>query len=289
MARTVDEIYQGLTDEQASYANLAALAHTDDDLPSLLQDIGSTPSEVGRWSLMKWIFAYGTWLLETLWDGFQAAINDALANKEPGTLPWYKGLAFKFQYGDALIYQNNKWQYATITTANQIVNLCAVTETGGVIRVKAARLAGTVVTPLAANELTALDAYYQLLKFAGPPLTVISDAADRAWIPYTVYYNPLSDQPTVQAAVEAAINGYLAGISGVTRPESFNGVFDLEALDQAIMAVAGVQDIVRGAVQATYGAVPYQPVQRKYATNAGYIVVDPLHPLAATITYLPNS
>jgi hypothetical protein len=85
--------------------------------------------------------------------------------------------------------------------------------------------------------------------------------------------------------VEAAINNYFAQISGVLIPGDFNGVLDLNQLNEAILAVPQVTDTIAGTVQTKYGSLPYADVVRRVSLNAGYCIVDSANPLSTTITY----
>ena len=288
MARSLTQIYQAVIDEKNNQPTLTGLEPTVDSLTTFLSDVGNSPSSVAVWRLWAFVYAVCSWTLETLWDTFMAQVVTTIANQVPGTILWYQNIGFQFQYGDPLVYVNNVWTYATINTAKQIVNLCAAIEQNGGILIKAAILSGGTITPLSSAQLVAFNAYYQKKKYAGPPITCISYAADLLQLPFTVYYDPLADPAVVQTNVEAAVNNYIATISGAVNPALFNGIFDVNAFNAAILAVTQVQDTKMGNLQATYGSLPYSPINVKYQTNAGYATVDPAYPLSATITYLPN-
>ena len=167
----------------------------------------------------------------------------------------------------------------------QIVNRCAAIERGGAILIKAAISSGTTITPLNSAQLAAFSAYFQKIKFAGPALACVSYSADLVKVPYQVFYDPLADLSVVQPLVEAAINNYFAQISGVLIPGDFNGVLDLNQLNEAILAVPQVTDTIPGIVQTKYGSLSYADVVRRVSLNAGYCTVDPANPLSTTITY----
>ena len=294
MARTIQQIYTNFITEKNTYSNLSTMVPTNDDLASLLQDIGSTPSTVAVWRLWVYLFRYGVWTLETLWDTFLANVNALIAAQEVPTLLWYQTRAFAFQYGDALIQQAGKFIYNPIVAAHQIVARCAAIETPGVVTIKTAKLIGGVLTPLITAEIAALQSYFGRIKPAGINVVCVSFSPDIVNCPVTIYYDPLIMDNTGQLIatpgtypVIDAINGYLAFISGVANQAQFNGALNLTQLNDAIQAAIGVKDLILGDVQATYGSLPYATIVREYLTNAGYCIIDPAHPLIATITYLP--
>ena len=289
MARTLTVIYGSIVAEKNTMPTLSGLVPSVDNLPQLLTDTGNSPSTVAVWRLWAFIMAAAIWTFETIMDRFQALIVSIIAQTEPGTILWYQQQAFIFQYGISLVWLNGKWQYPSVNTAAQIVNRCAAIEQGGGILIKAAIASGSTINPLSTPQLNSLTSFYQKIKFAGPPLSVVSYAPDTLWIPYTVYYDPVADPIVVQAAVEAAINAYISQISGVLIPGDFNGVFDLNQLNEAILAVPQVTDTIPGNVQSTYGSLPYAPVVRKVALNAGYCIIDPSYPLSSTITYTADN
>jgi hypothetical protein len=261
--------------------SLSGLLPTVENLPQLLTDLGNSPSRVAVWRLMCYIVAVSMNTLETLWDSFLNVVNTTIANKIPGTLLWYQQQAFIFQYGDPLTLINNKWQYATVTPANRIVNRCAAIERGATgILIKAAIFDGTSIAPLSAPQLVAFNAYYQKIKYAGPAITCVSYTADLLRLSYTIYYDPLVDLAVLQPAVEAAINNFIGNLT-------FNGVYNLTAQTDAIQRVPGVVDPRLTDAQATYGLLPYAPIIGQYASNAGYLSIDPAYPLSTTITYVP--
>jgi hypothetical protein len=293
MARTLSQIYQSIIDEKNTKASLVGLLPSVDSLTLLLQDLASSPSAVAVWRLWCFIMAACMWVHEGLWDVFKADVETIIANKEPGTLKWYQNIGFLFQYGDPLIWvtdasgENGKYVYAVIDPAKQIVNRCATIERSGSVVIKAAIEAGGVISSLTAPQLVALNAYYQKMKYAGPPLVCESNNPDTLKIYYTVYYDALADLTELKPAVEDAINNYLAVISGVSNPDLFNGRLTLSKLTDAIQKVTNVTDPRLTDAQGTYGGNPYTAITGEYNSNAGYCIIDPAFPLSTTITYEP--
>jgi hypothetical protein len=196
-------------------------------------------------------------------------------------LRWYQEQAFAFQCGYELTWNSTtrKYEYATADAAAKLVKLCSVTEPGGVVRIKVADVVGGVVQALTTPQLSALQAYFNLIKYPGK-LVCVSYSADLLKIYGTIKYNPLVDVAQVQTDVQQAINSYIKGLP-------FNGRFNITQLIDNVQAVTGVDDFTSVQVSTKYGALAYQAVSDEYQTYAGYAQIDPAFLLVDTLTYTP--
>lgn len=280
MARTFQQIYDQMANEKSTMANLTGLQPGIDDSQALLTQL-TTTSRVARWRLVYVVVAFAIMTLEVLFDLFRADVNDTISRFRPGTLRWYQQKAFEWQYGDELTWNDTerKYEYVTIDESKQLVKLCSVTEPGGVVRIKAATLAGDTVVKLSAPQLASLNAYFARVKYPGPVACVSYDA-DLLKVYATIKYDAIVDLDQLKQDVEAAIQGYCKGLP-------FNGRFNINTLTDKIQQVTGVVDPVDCTVSTKYGGLPYSLVNDEYQTYAGYAQIDPLFPLSVTITYLP--
>ncbi len=287
MAKSIQQYYDELIAEKQSFSSLNGLTPVSETNQQLLQDLSST-SKVSVWRLMMWIFAFGSWVIDSLFDRHKAEVNEIVANAIPGTAKWLRAEIFKFQYGDSLQWIDNKYQYAVIDATKQIVKYCAVIEVGGQVRIKVAKDNNGQPTPLTSAELTALTDYVNQIKFAGTNSAVTSNAADKLKLALKIYYDPqvlnpdgtlISDGTT--KPVENAVNDYLNNLP-------FNGTLYVNRLTDTIQAAQGVEEPYITTIEATYGNLPYQPVTESYQADAGYIVIDPNYPLSNNITYIAN-
>lgn len=287
MAKSIQQYYDDLIAEKQTFNSLNGLTPVSDTNQQLLQDLSSN-SKVAVWRLMIWIFAFGSWVIDSLFDRHKAEVNEIVANAIPGTAKWLRSEIFKFQYGDSLQWIDNKYQYAVIDPAKQIIKYCAVIEVGGQVRIKVAKDNNGQPTPLTSAELTALTDYVNQIKFAGTNSAVTSNAADKLKLILKIYYDPqvlnpdgtlISDGAT--KPVENAVNNYLSNLP-------FNGTLYVNRLMDAIQSAEGVVEPYITTIEATYGNLPYQPVTESYQADAGYLVIDPSYPLSNNITYVAN-
>lgn len=224
MARTIDTIYQSLLTEKNANTTLSAQ----------LTNVSAT----ARYKLLFYVIAVAVHLLETLFDAHKAEVNDQSLKMIPGTPRWYYEKCLEFQYGDALVWQNNKFEYAVIDATKQIVKRVAISEFPGTIIVKVAKDGSALTTP----ELDAFKAYISKVKFAGSFLQVTSYSADLIKVHITVKYNPLLMSSTGllisdgSNAVQTAINSFLSAIT-------YGGILNKTELIDAIQKAEGVLDV----------------------------------------------
>jgi len=287
MARSITEIYDSIVLEKSNQTQLQALQPNIDNSQNLLQDL-SSPSKVANWRLFYWVTAVAIWVLEKLFDNHVIEINDKLNSKIPGTPQWYKEQALIFQYGDNLTFIDNKFQYATVDDTKKVVDKCAIVEQNGLVIVKTAKDNNGNLEPLSSQEHTAFMSYMNKIKFAGTKINFINDNADMLKIAYNIYYNPLVLAPNGSLLsdssifpVEDAINDYLSNLE-------FNGDLVLSRLTDKIQLAPGVEDQELITAEAKYGSFSYQPINVKYSSNAGYMIIDPAFPLNTQLNYIAN-
>jgi hypothetical protein len=252
MARSINEIYSSLIAEKANHTELDGL---------------TSSSSTAIWRLILYIVAVAHYTLEGIQDAFRTEIEDILTTHRVGGLEWYREQALAFQYGDNLVWQNNRWEYAVIDATKQIITRAAAVEAGGTIFLKVAKDNG----PLSAPELAAFKNYVKKFKFAGCKVNVISYAADKLSLKLQIWYNAqlidsdgvlISDGAT--KPVEAAIIAYNNNLQ-------FNGIVNLTALVDALQAATGVDDAIITEAKAGV-AVPLSSISNNnYQTEAGYI------------------
>ena len=279
-ALTIQQYYDILAAEKATFASLAALQPNIDDSQTMLADL-TTPSKVARWRLELWIGAFLSWVIATAYDRFVAEVDAKAATAAPGTLQWLrKQLINLFQNGYELEFVNDAPGYSTIDPAARIVIQAAVTQNAnGLVTVKVAKDDGSGgLTPLSPSELLAVDAFVGMIKDAGTVHTSLSLYADLLKLLGTIIYNPLLGLPAIQTAVTAAINAYLRNLP-------FNGKVNINSLMDAIQAVPGVVGVVLPTFDAADAGGLYSTYGYDYQTLAGYIVEDPANTFVTTITW----
>ena len=280
MARTIQQIYDSIIAEKQTLSSLNGLTPNPETYVNFLSQLASS-SRVAIWRLFAYIIAVAIYTTEVLWDLFKKDIEEIAAQAEAGTVRWYQERVLDFQFGDVLIYADGKYQYAVLDDSLKVVKRCAVVERpDGVVFIKTAKLdSGGLPIPLDSPELTALTAYMQQIKFAGTFLSVNSFNADTLKLYYDIYYSAELDLTTVQTAVYAAVQSFIANLP-------FNGALNINKLTDALQALTGVKDPKFNSAAATYGALPYTAFDREYLSNAGYLEIDGAFPLSSTFNFI---
>ena len=273
MARTIPQLQAVLATARAARPELAPL---------------TSPSATALYRLVEYVVAVAQWAHETLWDRFQADVNTVVARAPVGTPGWYADRALQFQQGDTLQVLDNVIGYPAGSTGARMIARAAAKEnkqTGKLlVKVAASGPAPGTLAALDAPTLTQVKGYFDRLQFAGTRLEVVSRDADRLQLTGQVYYDPLLAVPALQAAVRAALAGYLATLD-------FAGQVYVAKLEDAIQFVAGVRDVVLTTAAARVGAAAPAAFPRIYETAAGYIVEEDTAGLTFldTLQFIPDA
>jgi hypothetical protein len=269
MARTIAQIQQSIINAKNADTTLSGLTST---------------SNVAIWLLWTYIVAVCQWTLENLFDTHKEEVSNIIATQKPHTLQWYVSLAKLFQYGVTLPPDTDTYPVPSTNPLVVIVKYAAAVELTGLIRIKVAKLSGSVLAPLAAGELTAFSAYMTRVKDAGVRLQLTSGIADNLRLALNIFYDPLVLDSTGArldgtsiTPVKDAINDFLANLP-------FNGLFVLNLLIETLQNIDGVRIGQVASAQAHYGATSYVPITVEYVPDAGYMVLDDPY-FNANITY----
>ena len=284
MAREIKTIYNEMIAEKATMSSLNGLQPASDNAANLLSDL-SSGSKVAMWRLLFYIMAVGIWIHEKIFDTHKAAIELRAAELYVGTVIWYHAQCFLFQFGDTLTWNGTKYNYSTITPANQIIKRASVTEVAGQLVVKVAKLSAGLPIKLTATELNAFTAYLTMVKFAGTNLSVISRDADLLKIYYSVKYDPLVLSASGELLSTAGVYPVQDAINSYIQNLPFDGNLNLTQLTDEIQKAQGVIDPVVGVAEAKYGTLPYSTIVNNYNADAGHMAIDPAFPLSTSITY----
>lgn len=288
MARTISQIYDAIVAEKNTKAELANLVPGADDLDTLKTDILTNPSAVAVWRLWAFITAASIWTLEKLQDSFKADVEASAAAAIFGTAGWWVAKLKEFQEGDPLIEITvdgvTRLGYEILDPAKQIITRAAIVDQddgSALIKVAKDKSPGPGLEALSTPEITQVSGYINQQQAAGAKLFLASLASDKLKAEAEVFYNGVLDVATVTAAVEAAIDTYLAALD-------FDGAFNRNGFIDAIQGAEGVEDVDVNVLQGRPDAGTFVNIDREYLTSAGYIEVDAAFPLSTTLTYTAN-
>lgn len=288
MARTIDEINQGIVDATAADATLGTLL--------------TSTSKVAMWRLKAWIVSVCMYVLETLFDLHKAEVQGIITAQKAHTLGWYETMMKAFQYGFQLVdekdyYDNTNVDPATLAASLIITQASAKENQDGSVRIKLAKTVAGVLGPLSGPELTAATSYASRIKDAGVRLIMTSQNADALKLILEIYYDAqILDNTgkrldgTNDTPIQNAIVSYLQS-QNIVR---FNGLFVLSKLVDVINAVDGVVYAqVDNAQAREYGVVPWTQINvlgapNEYTPAAGYMNIDVNNDLTMNFTPHPQ-
>ena len=255
-----------------------------------------TPSQANLFILITYIVAVAISLFEQVMFLFQNQVEAIVATAAAGTAQWIQAQVLDFQY-DATTPQvvqynttTNTIAYPIIDPTKRIIVQCAVqVSTNNVVQIKVNTASAGVLT---SPQQTALQSYLNNILFAGMQWNVISALPDYLMVGAQIYYNG-QYTPTISSTVQSAILSYLGNLS-------YNGNVDLTALEQAIKAVAGVNDVVFTQVEIRANGVAVGNATKLVnasttlipfiATYAGTAIIDTAsgRDLATTLQFIPQ-
>lgn len=248
--------------------------------------------------VMVYVFAFGMWVISTLYDKHRADVLADLAALKPHNLLWYVTKAKAYQHGQELPKDESGQPvsdvYATINEKQRIVKYAVAQEFNNTVLLKVAKYTNASnVTPqkLSDNELAGLKRYFSQIKDAGVPLAVISNDPDKMAVEVTIYYNPMLLFPDVDGKgnITALKNSdgvdvIKTAIQKVIENLPFNGDCKTSDILDAIKKIDGVDVADITAVQVLAGVASYKPVVGYCTPESGYFKLDRL-----TLTAKPYS
>ena len=277
MSRTPAEIYDALNANKASFEELNTFivssqvpGSTVDTAQNLAVDAASG-SKVAIWRLWLWIMAVGSWTVEVLFDRHKLHIEEILSTERPHTLRWYSEESKKYQNGYAMIWSDNKFNYATDDPDARIVKYAAASERNGKVILKVAKDSAGVKSPLTGEEKTAFTEFWSKWKDAGVKLEIVSQQPDVLKVNMII----IRDRPVLDAdnnlIRDGSANPILAAIQAFGQALEFDGILRLSRLVDAIQAAEGVVDVkITNANHRPAGSYPWSPVNMYVESVAGY-------------------
>jgi hypothetical protein len=246
----------GFTEDSASDADTAA--------DRFLNDVQSK-SAVADWRLWIWIGAYISDFLNGLFELFKKETRESAKREYAGSQAYYVSKMKVYQDGDNVVYIKGAPTYEIIDESKQIIKFVSVPKSGGgAVGVKVA-LEGP--SQLSTDQYNRANAYLQKITPPGIISNLISPVADRIKYDIEIFYNPLFDYTTVQAAVKTAIEDYFKNLN-------FDGEITRNAFIDAIQAVEGVNDVFVNSFEHATGVGDYNEVTRASQSYAGYVEIQ---------------
>jgi hypothetical protein len=280
MARSIADIYDALNASKSSFEELNEYIvtseipeSTSDTAMNLAIDVTSK-SKVAVWRLWLWIFAVGSWLVETLFDRHSSHINEVIDQRRPHTVRWYADQSKKFQYGHEMTWADNQYRYETDDPDARIVKYAAASERGGRVLLKVAKDAGGVKSPLTAQQKAAFELFWSKWKDAGVALEIVSQPADQLKIDIKIVRDRLALDAQNNLLRDPSVNPIQQAIDNFGSSLEFDGILRLSKLVDFIQAAEGVVDVKLNGAWHKPDNGTYKTVPIYVESVAGYFSID---------------
>lgn len=265
MARSVQEIYQGMVAQKEATPELSSL---------------TSRSATAIWRLVFYIVAFSINVLETLWDAYQGEVTERLESMTPHRTRWYRDKALLFMEDKTLVTDADYYDTTGMTEeqieAARIVKYAACSERAATSKLDI-KIAGEDSSgnrcPISAAAQAQFEAYMNQVKDAGVRFQVWNQAGDDFKCSVTIVYDATRLPAEVQASCEAAMREYVENLP-------FNGLYTDMGMVDALQKVDGVRIVsMLQSMTAQAGGSEYAGINGYTQPVAGYF-----HFVSATIT-----
>jgi len=277
IARTIDQIFQELLVEKQTFTSLNELDQQGIvDEASLIAKLAD--SKVAEWILWLYNLAVQIHLTEVRTATAVSDLETIIATEKVPTDAWYINKTLEFQYGDSVIVDPITYQvkYNIIDVTKQIVASAAIENIDKRIILKIRRKISNIFS---VDELNALTSYLDNIKIAGTNIELFNYAGDLFTLNMEVVYDAIYDLPTIQSEVESVVNEYLGNLE-------IDGYFITANLMTKLQAILGVKYVRFNESTVTDDLAVTTNFIHEYKSLAGWGEVNPITPLASTVTYL---
>lgn len=270
MSRTIAQIQNEMLVNIAANETLSVLNST---------------SKTAIYRLIVYIVAVSIQIHESFFDSHTREVDVRLANEKAGTLPWYRTMALRFQFGFSLVADKDYFDNTGATDeqieASKIIKYAAVNETvdqSRVILKIAGEVNGVLTDFTDPSQVEAIENYYKRIKVAGTNLTIINYKADQLYLVLQIKRDAL----VLNENGMSKLNGDYPvneALQQFMKELDFNGELRLSALVDKIQQVAGVIDATLLSAQSSWinpdlgGYGDPQPIAISKIAESGYFEI----------------
>ena len=240
MARTIAEIKDNLTADFMRNADVARIYGFE---------VGATFSahfsRVSVESLLFYIVACATWVLENLFDKHREDVENRIEAILPHRPKWYRDKVLAFMKNKTLVpdmdYYNTDGMNDSDIEAARVVKYAAATEAvdASLLTIKVAGESDGHRAPLDTETEKQLLAYIGEIKDAGVRINLVNKSADIFQCELDIYYDAVLLPEVVETACREAIKNYIENLP-------FNGEYTNMALIDELQKIEGVRIVEFG-------------------------------------------
>ena len=206
MSRTTKEIFNQLVDEKNKRLELVEI---------------NSKSKVSVMNGLLWVVAAGIKSFEAVMDAFIIDISSHLENRVNGTPSYYANALLSYQHGDDLIIKDNgtSFGYSNVDESKRIITKVAYseleldTQRDNRILYKVATGRQGELKPITDEQLIAVKAYLNKIKFAGVDIDVTSKKGDILIPRLTVYHTGQLTDTEMFGLIEEKLHNFISQLT----------------------------------------------------------------------------
>lgn len=229
MARSLTEIYTSSKQIRDQYLELTEFSNT---------------SKMSVLDAFTWVTSACIAVFETVMETFKIDLARELQNRVNGTPAYYSNALLKYQSGDELIMNSDgtAFSYAATDETKRVVTKVSYSEYAAegfydrALLLKIATGTPGKYQQIEEDELLAIRAYVDKIKFAGTSVRVVSRVGDVLVPRLTVYYDGAVSESEVYKNIEQSLNDFIASAD-------FDGVVYVQKIIDAVQRADHVLDV----------------------------------------------
>lgn len=229
MARSLTEIYTASKEARDKYLELTEFQNT---------------SKMSVLDTFTWVTSACIWVFDTILDTFKVDLAKELQNRINGTPSYYANALLKYQSGDELVMndEGTAFSYSTTDESKRVVSKVSYSEYSSdgfydkILLLKTATGGSGSYKRIDGDELLAVRAYVDKIKFAGTSVNVVSRNGDILIPRVTVFYDGSVSEDEIYQNVEVSLNDFISRID-------FDGSIYVQKIIDAIQRSEHVLDV----------------------------------------------
>lgn len=221
-------------------------------------------------SVLFYIFACATWVIESLFDQHKQEVSDRIEQVLPHRPKWYRDKVLRFMKNKALVADTDDYDTGgmvedDITAARVVKHAVAVeNKDASILTIKVAGEKGDKRCKLDAETEAQLAAYIAEVKDAGVRINLVNIDADTFNCTVDIYYDPMLLPEEVETACRETIKKYIENLP-------FNGEYTNMSLVDELQQIEGVKIVeFKGATTSANNETTATPINARYIPVAGY-------------------
>lgn len=265
MARTISDIKDSMTADFMRNSDVARAYGFETGAV-----FSSHFSKVSVESLLFYIVACATWVLENLFDRHKKDVEERIEAIMPHRPKWYRDKVLGFMKDKTLVTDTDRYDTSGMSDgdmeAARVVKYAAATESpdASLLTVKVAGESGGIRQPLDSATETQLRAYIAEIKDAGVRVNLVNQTADVFHCEVDVYFDALLLSESVETRCRETIRNYIENLP-------FNGEYTNMALVDELQKVDGVRivEMVSASTEVSGESTPTD-INARFTPAAGY-------------------